>query len=237
MKRSTRITAIVVGVGAAGLAGLIAVAPALAGAGPGWGGGPGVGAGQTVAAQPGGGGYGPGTGGGMGMGGGVNGGAGLRDGTCHALNPTVAKGTLTPAQKDTLADMAQEEKLAHDLYAAFADKYDAVIFDHIARSETQHLTAVRTLLDRYGLADPTADKAAGQFSDADWQARYDRLLAQGSASEKAALGVGVSVEEADIADLRQAQEGLSAPDVKQVYSRLLTASQHHLTAFDAWYTR
>lgn len=29
------------------------------------------------------------------------------------------------------------EKLAHDLYVAFGDRYDAVVFDRIAGSETQ----------------------------------------------------------------------------------------------------
>jgi hypothetical protein len=138
---------------------------------------------------------------------------------------------LTEQQKTTLTAMAQEEKLAHDLYTAFAAKYDAVVFDRIAASETQHLTAVRTLLDRYGLADPTVGKAAGQFSDPAVQATYDRLLAQGQASEAAALQVGQTVEKTDIDDLRAAQDGLTAADVRQVYEHLLAASQHHLTAF------
>jgi hypothetical protein len=166
--------------------------------------------------------------GGMGMGAGGMGTA-AHDGSCGAV--TAAKGTLTEQQKTTLAAMAQEEKLAHDLYSAFADRYPALAFDRIARSETQHLAAVRTLLDRYGLADPTAGKPAGQFSDPAVQARYDTLLAQGQASQAAALQVGQAVEKADIADLQAALGGLTAPDVQQVYTHLLIASQHHLTAF------
>jgi hypothetical protein len=221
--------------GAIGLAGLVAMSPALAGAA--WGPGPGSG---VAASAPGPGGYGmgPGMGGGMGPGmGGTGQGAGVRDGTCLGLAPTAAKGTLTDQQKAALADMAQEEKLAHDLYVAFAARYDATIFDRIARSETQHLTAVRNLLDRYGLPDPTAGKAAGQFSDPAWQADYDRLLAQGSAGEKAALEAAQAVERADIDDLESALDGLSAPDVKQVYTHLLTASRHHLAAFETWASR
>lgn len=51
--------------------------------------------------------------------------------------------------------MAEEEKLAHDLYTAFADRYEVRIFGRIAAAETNHLTAVRTLLDRYDVTDPT----------------------------------------------------------------------------------
>ena len=54
---------------------------------------------------------------------------------------------------------------AGDLYVTFADKYAVPVFGHIAAAETQHLNTVRTLLARYGLTDPTADKAAGKFSD------------------------------------------------------------------------
>ena len=159
-----------------------------------------------------------------------------QDGTCPGL-ANVPSGTLSEQQKTTLASMAQEEKLAHDLYVAFGDKYPAAIFDRIAAAETQHLTAVRTLLTRYGVTDPTANMAAGMFSDPAVQAAYDRLLARGSVDLAAALKVGQEVERTDIADLRAALSGLTAPDVKQVYTHLLNASQHHLAAFERWSTR
>jgi hypothetical protein len=236
MKTRTRRTAVLVAAGALGLGGLAVAAPALAGMGPF--------AGSPVASAtpgPGWSGHGMGDGYGMGNGYGMGGsgmmGAGTRDGTC--LDPAVSavKGTLTEQQKTTLASMVQEEKLAHDLYTAFAGKYDAVVFDRIAASETRHLDAVRTLLSRYGVADPTADKAAGQFSDPTVQATYDKLLAQGQTSQTAAMKAGVTVEQTDIADLTAALNGLSAPDVKQVYTQLRMASQHHLSAFQNWSTR
>jgi hypothetical protein len=180
---------------------------------------------------------GSGMGSGYGMGDSGMMGTGARDGTCVDPAITAAKGTLSEQQKTTLVAMAQEEKLAHDLYTAFAGKYDAVVFDRIAVSETRHLTAVRVLLSRYGVADPTAGEAAGQFSDAAVQATYDKLLAKGQAGQAAALQVGVTVEQADIADLTAALNGLSATDVKQVYRRLRMASQHHLAAFQSWSTR
>jgi hypothetical protein len=176
--------------------------------------------------------------GGMGSGGMGPGGMGTAnaDGTCHGL-ANVPSGTLSEQQKTTLAAMAQEEKLAHDLYVAFGDKYAATIFDRIATAETQHLTAVRTLLTRYGVADPTADMPAGKFSDPAVQTTYDRLFTQGSADVAAALRVGEEVERTDIADLRAALDGLTAPDVTQVYTHLLNASQHHLAAFERWPTK
>lgn len=231
-----RVAAVAVVAGAVGLGGLALVSPAVAGtlAHP-----------FVAASNAPGGGYGPGGGGGMGYGmrgngqgagmrGGGMGAGGMGAGGCAGLTITAERGTLTDAQRTALAGLAQEEKLAHDLYAAFAGKSEAVVFDHIAAAETQHLNALRTLMDRYGVTDPTKGVAAGTFSDPGVQATYDRLLKAGSASDKAAFEAGRTVEQADIDALTRALDGLSAPDAKQVYTFLKDASQRHLTAFGRW---
>ena len=179
----------------------------------------------ALAAGPGDG-YGPGSGGRSTS---QNGGDGPGDGGCLLVAPS---GTLTAAQRSTLQANAQEEKLAHDLYTEFAARYDDPVFDRIAASGTRHLEAFRTLFARYGITDPTAGQGAGSFSDPTVKATYDRLLAEGLTGEPAALGVGRTVETTDIADLRAAAEGLTAPDVQRVYQQLLSASQQHLAAFE-----
>jgi hypothetical protein len=216
MKKATYAAAAVVAASALGVGAVSVLSPAWAGLGPN---GP-----VATATAPGFGMHGAGPAAGMGRG------SGMGDGTCLYADG-VASGTLTAEQKTTLAAMAEKEKLAHDLYQAFAGKYETVVFDRIAAAETRHLAAVRTLLDRYGLADPTAGKTAGQFASADVQAAYDAYLREGNASLTAALGVGQKVERADIAALEEAQDELEAPDVQAVYRHLLAASQHHLAAF------
>jgi hypothetical protein len=233
MRTTTRRAAVLVAAGALGLGG-VATVSAMAAASPF--------AGPPVAATPGPGwSDGMGSGYGMGKGRGVEGstmmGIGARDGSCLEMSIAAAKGTLSDPQKTTLVAMAQEEKVAHDLYTTFAGRYDTVVFDRIAASEARHLTAVRTLLSRYGIADPTTGKATGEFSDPAVQASYDTLLAQGQADQAAALQVGVTVEQSDITDLTAAMDGLNAPDVTRVYTQLRMASQHHLAAFQNWSTR
>ena len=142
----------------------------------------------------------------------------------------VASGTVTAAQKTKLAAMAEEEKLAHDLYVAFGDKY-GIPFSRISNAETQHLTEVRIVLKRYAIADPTAGKAAGSFATASTQQLYNKLLAQGTASVDDARTAARMVESTDITDLKAAATGLTAPDVTQVYKNLLAASERHLVAF------
>lgn len=229
MRTITKVTTVAAGVLAAGA--LVAIPAFGAGpfGGPGYGPGYGPGPGTSTAQGYGPGcaqGYGPGSGGGMRV---AVRGPGAGSGDCLLLAPS---GTLTDAQRSALQAGAQEEKLAHDLYTEFAARYDDPVFDRIAAAETNHLAAIRTVLARYAITDPTAGAAAGRFTDPAVQASYDDLLAKGVVGERAALEVGRTVEQADIAQLQAAVQGLTAPDVQQVYEHLLAASEQHQTAFE-----
>lgn len=151
------------------------------------------------------------------------------DGSCRAGLP--AKGTVTEAQQATLSWLTEEEKVAHDLYVALGDKFGDRRFLRIARSETNHLRAMRVVLQRYDIADPTKGLAPGSFTSQRAQSTYDQSLAQGRASLKAALAVGKEVERADIVALKAARADIEAPDVDRVVTHLLRASRMHLRAF------
>jgi hypothetical protein len=63
------------------------------------------------------------------------------------------------------------------------------------------------------------------------QELYDELLAQGMESKVAALTVGATIEELDIADLRARAETTDEVAIDEVYARLERASKNHLRAF------
>jgi hypothetical protein len=144
----------------------------------------------------------------------------------------VAPSPLTAAQAVDLRVMAEEEKVARDLYRAFAARYPSVLWDRIAAAEAAHLASVRTILARYVVTDPTAGRAEGSFASAAAQTMYARLLAAGSVSEVAAFGVGRTVELDDIAALDTALARATQADVRQVYANLRRASTQHLRAFE-----
>lgn len=217
----TRKAAVGLAVAAVLAAGGAAVAvPALAGNGPGFGDGPGAGETERpamagdLADRP---------------------GHGQRDGTC-LVTPDTPAGDLTSQQESTLAAIADQQKLAHDLYAAFADQYDEAVFDRAATAESRQLTAVRTWLDRYEVDDPTAGLAAGQFAGAEVQDTYDQLLSDGSADLAAALEVARTLEQAEADALEDALDGVSGLDLTRLYEHLLDASQRHLTRIQSWPT-
>lgn len=140
--------------------------------------------------------------------------------------------TASDAETATLLHMVEEEKLAHDVYVALADETGLQVFDRIAVSEARHTDAVRALLDARGIDDPTAGAAAGEFTDPAFDQLYADLVAQGAVSTDDALQVGVQIEQLDIADLKVAIAETDQADIDTVYGNLLTASGHHLTAFE-----
>lgn len=140
-------------------------------------------------------------------------------------------GTLTADQKADLKAMAEEEKLAHDVYVTLAASYpDVVQFTRIPNAESRHLAAIQRMLTKYGLKDPTKGMAVGKFKTDETQALFNKLV-DSATTQQAALDVGVTIETQDIKDLKAAKVGLKAPDVRFVYNRLLQGSYNHLRAF------
>lgn len=128
----------------------------------------------------------------------------------------------------------EEERMARDLYAALAAKYDdARPFSMITRAEQRHFDATGTLMTRYGVSDPSAGKAAGTYAYPELQKLYDGWLAQGSKSIDDAYDVGIALEKRDIADLKKLSAATKDADAKALYTRLTTASEQHLAAFEA----
>jgi hypothetical protein len=152
--------------------------------------------------------------------------------TCTAEPAATAATPLTASEAADLAFMREEEKLAHDVYVLFAEKYELRAFTNIAGSESRHTAAVKQLLDRYGVADPAATTAPGAFTDPELQELYDRLVAHGEDSLSAALSAAIAIEKADIADLQARLGTTTHDDVGSVYANLLRASQNHLRAFE-----
>lgn len=138
---------------------------------------------------------------------------------------------LSDAEADGILFMREEEKLARDVYLGLGDLWDLRIFDNIAVSEQRHMDAVLGLIEMYGLEDPQTAEMIGVFANDDLQMLYDGLMTMGAESVEAALEVGATVEEVDIADLEEYLAGTKASDISAVYENLLRGSRNHLRAF------
>lgn len=138
---------------------------------------------------------------------------------------------LSAEEAAGLAYMREEEKLAHDVYLYLYGVWGSQIFQNIAASEQTHTDSIKTLLERYDLADPSAGKTAGQFADPVLQGLYDQLTSQGSQSLADAFKVGAAIEEIDILDLQERLAQTAHADIQLVYQNLEKGSRNHLRSF------
>ncbi len=151
-------------------------------------------------------------------------------GNCVQAIDTV-KYDLSSAEKDGLIYMRLEEKLARDVYLTLGKTYTQKMFVNIPESEQRHMDTVKSLLDKYEIADPVTDNEIGTFTNADFKKLFDDLVAKGQTSFKDAMLVGKEIEEMDIKDLIERIEQTDNPDIKAVYENLKRGSENHLRAF------
>jgi hypothetical protein len=141
---------------------------------------------------------------------------------------------LTDNEKATMQYIREEEKLARDVYIKMFELWGATIFSNISVSEQRHMDAVLNLLVKYGIPDPTAGKAVGEFTEqSGLQAIYNELVSSGQSSLLDAFYVGQHIEEIDIEDLEAATKETDKADLDRVYGNLLNGSYNHLDAFNA----
>jgi hypothetical protein len=143
----------------------------------------------------------------------------------------VSLGELTAEEAAGLVFMRAEEKLAHDLYTAWFAAWGMVVFENIADSEVTHTAAVQTLLEQYGLEDPAAASAPGEFPHPALQALYDQLLPEGRRSLADALRVGAAVAEIDLLDPEERSAQTDKLDILTLYESLAIGSRNHLRSF------
>lgn len=77
---------------------------------------------------------------------------------------TIVNSELSEIERTSLIYMREEEKLARDVYLTLYDTWGQQIFSNIASSEQTHTDAIKTLIERYDIADPVIDDIRGIFT-------------------------------------------------------------------------
>lgn len=154
-------------------------------------------------------------------------------GQCSLVDEeTLSDVILTEETSTHLQFLREEEYLAHDVYLYMYEKYELRPFDNIRKSELRHTEAVKALLNKYEISDPSLNHEAGIFQNRDLQDLYNELIKQGEASLEGALKVGLLIEEKDIQDLKDALSTVDEDsDIYFTLSNLKRASGNHLRAF------
>ena len=156
---------------------------------------------------------------------------GMQLSACNKKNNVDADSTLTDSEKQSLAFMIEEEKMAYDVYTLMYSHWGLTPFQNIKESESRHMASVRSLMTRYGVPDPSAGNRIGAFSNPLISQLFLQLTAKGDSSELLALTAGAIIEEVDIRDLKEQLLLTNKQDIRQVYENLMRGSRNHLRAF------
>ena len=153
---------------------------------------------------------------------------------CACLNTNFVRQDLSITEETALAFMQEEEKLARDVYLAFAEQWEARIFSNIAKAEQRHMDVLLCLVKRYGLEDLVSESETGVFQSPAIQTLYDDFIEKGAVSLEEALLVGATIEDLDISDLKASLEDdeFDNDDFKAVFNELLRGSRNHMRAFN-----
>jgi hypothetical protein len=150
--------------------------------------------------------------------------------------------------------MREEEKLARDVYIKLSTMYpDHPIFGNIDDSEQKHTDAVKAMIEKYGLEDPSTNDNVGVYTGENYgwyfTEKFNLLVERASISELEALYVGAFIEELDMMDINQCPQVIvetdngindvtecgkiytDNEDVDRLYASLLDGSDSHLEGY------
>jgi hypothetical protein len=142
--------------------------------------------------------------------------------------PRSPNAPLGESDRRTLLYVSEQEKLARDLYASLSETWRLDVFHTTSGSEDIHADALRTLLARYRLPDPSQGLGRGEFTSVDLAERYDDLIARGRFSPVEALKAAASVEELEIQDIGSRLRRVQAPELQNVLENVVASDKHHL---------
>lgn len=148
-----------------------------------------------------------------------------------ALPAQAATPTVSATVKAQLLYLVEEEKLAHDVYAALDAVSISPKFKNISGAEQTHMDYISALLVTYGIKNPTIGKKPGEFTNKSLSALYKTLVTKGKKSSIDALKVGILIEEKDLADLATLSKSITQTDIKTAVAFLKKGSENHLRAF------
>jgi len=165
-----------------------------------------------------------------------------------------AESSLDANEQTHLMFMREEEKLARDVYIKLGIMYpNSRVFGIIDDSEQTHTTAVKNMIEKYGLKDPNTNDNVGAYTGEDYGSyftkKYINLIDRANISELEALYVGAYIEELDMLDINQCPEVIveadngindvsecgkiytANEDIIQLYDSLLDGSNNHLESY------
>lgn len=149
--------------------------------------------------------------------------------TAVTFAPGGAATQASPEAAKGYVNLFEAERVAAEVYAVLAEKWDGRPFSKIMEAEKTHMTAVSSVVERMGSKAPQT--VAGKYQMEEFQALYDSMVTRGSTSREDAMEVGAEIEEMSIRDLLVWRKAEKDVTVQKVLDNLIRGSSNHLKAF------
>lgn len=149
----------------------------------------------------------------------------------NVSNVSVSQSILSSKEIEGLLYMAEEKKLARDVYTYLINLWGMQVFANITEAEQMHMDSVLSLISKYNLESPIKSDVIGEFTNEKIKELYKQLTETGAKSQIDALKVGAAIEEIDIIDLEEYIKYSTSQDIISIYENLKIGSENHLRAF------
>ena len=148
----------------------------------------------------------------------------------------IPQAPVNESERQDILYLQESEKLEHDLYAKFAQRYTSIpLFASLEQASAVYVNADNVILQRYGILNPE-QAALGSFTSPKLQNLYTTWANDGSLSAIAALKAASTSEDMHIADLNGAIGRTDNNDLKFIYRQELAFSRNNLRALSQWIT-
>lgn len=145
----------------------------------------------------------------------------IADGCLLVDNLDYPVGQLSQSVKDVLIEAINDEYKAYSVYDAVIKKLGSVRpFSMVIRAEEQHISMLKSVFDKYGMAIP----------ENTW---LKKITAPSTLQQACQTGVDAEIANAALYRDKLLPVVTSYPDITQVFQNLMNASQEkHLPAFE-----
>lgn len=142
--------------------------------------------------------------------------------------------SLTGQELQGLLYMAEKQKLHRDVYMAMDERTAIPLFNELYLGDAKNFDLISATIEAYGQENPVLNRGVGDFRRAEVQALYDEFINTVNNDLIEMLTFAVRMEEGTLEDIRNFMEQVDGnPDIRQLYTELLTGSYAQLDALDA----
>jgi hypothetical protein len=142
------------------------------------------------------------------------------------IHSTTVNDDLTSIEQDDLLNLLEKEKFHRDVYQTIYDANQLSFVTQFCNCDDAFMTKLSIKVDKYGLENPVANKAIGEFESANLQHRFTAFESLDLNDELVALEFARDMESEMISEIQRVLEQLDGNnDLRSIYVNIQASSE------------